>query len=182
MPSFIATYITSIDIDFIIKIVLALLVGYLIGLERESKGKPAGIKTYALISLGATVFTHISISIQGIADPSRVAAQIVSGLGFIGAGAIFQSKRIITGLTTAASMWVVGALGTLIGLTYYSEAIISLVVIFLYFFISKLTHSTIAKKQRFNLEIGLQQRSAIADIKTILKKHQCKNIKISWEN
>lgn len=173
-------YIDFINIGFLTKISFALIIGFIIGLERETKGKPAGIKTYALICLGATIFTHISISIQGVVDASRVAAQIVSGLGFIGAGAIFQSKRIITGLTTAASMWVVGALGTLVGLEFYDEAIMTLIIIMIYLYLSKISHHVMIKKNRYSIEIQVNHRDQIPIIRKILKEKKSQNIKCNW--
>src|SRR3712207_3170052 len=98
------------------KVLVAIFCGGLIGLERELKGKPAGIKTNMLICLGATIYTCISVLISSshsatghYGDPARVAAQIVSGIGFLGGGSIIQSRGTIQGLTTAATIWVVAA-------------------------------------------------------------------------
>lgn len=109
---------------------MAFLCGGIVGLERELKNKPAGLKTNILICLGSAIFTATSVLIsnangQGGApgDPSRVAAQIVSGIGFLGGGVIIQARGTIVGLTTAATIWVVSALGVLIGLGYHNVAI-----------------------------------------------------------
>ena len=174
------TIIQLMPIPFMVKISMATFVGYVIGLEREAKAKPAGIKTYGLICLGAAIFTHISLSIPGIADPSRVAAQIVSGLGFIGAGAIFQSKRIITGLTTAASMWVVGALGTLIGLEFYFETLFTLTIIFIYFLFSRITHNQFFKLTRYTLEISVNSKKDLFTVDHLIKKSKLGKLKFSW--
>jgi putative Mg2+ transporter-C (MgtC) family protein len=107
-----------------LEIMTALILGGLIGFDREKKMKSAGIKTNMLICLGATLYTAISIINQqnagGITDPNRIAAQIVSGIGFLGAGAIIhgQGRGNVTGLTTAATIWVVAAIGVTIGMGY----------------------------------------------------------------
>src|ERR1041385_817676 len=106
---------------------LAVLLGGAIGLERELKGKPAGLRTNVLICVGAALLTHVSISIVGengarVGDPARLAAQIVSGVGFLGAGTIMQGSGIVTGLTSAATIWVVAAIGITIGAGEYVAA------------------------------------------------------------
>lgn len=105
-----------------IRIVAALVLGGLIGIDREQKMKSAGIKTNILICMGATVYTTISLmSVNqgvGAVDPNRIAAQIVSGIGFLGAGAILHGRGGVVGLTTAATIWVVAALGVMIGFGY----------------------------------------------------------------
>lgn len=111
------------------QILFALLCGGIIGLERELKNKAAGIKTNMLICLGATLYTATSIMIiseaggTAQADPSRIAAQIVSGIGFLGGGTIIQSRGAITGLTTAATIWVVAAIGVCIGIGHAELAV-----------------------------------------------------------
>ena len=104
-----------------IKIFTALLLGGMIGFDREIKMKAAGLKTNILICLGSTLFTSISFMNYGLAphsDPNRMAAQIVSGIGFLGAGAILHSKGNVSGLTTAATIWLVAAIGFTIGSGY----------------------------------------------------------------
>jgi putative Mg2+ transporter-C (MgtC) family protein len=105
-----------------IEIITGLLLGGLVGYDREQKMKNAGIKTNILICIGATLYTAISIVVQRNfgtqVDPTRIVAQIVSGIGFLGAGAIMQDKGNIIGLTTAATIWVVAAIGVTIGFGY----------------------------------------------------------------
>src|SRR5690242_865263 len=103
---------------FVPKILFAILCGGLVGLERELKNKPAGIKTNILICVGSALFTSISLLMSAsladtghYGDPSRVAAQIVSGIGFLGGGTIIQTRGTILGLTTAATIWTVAAIG-----------------------------------------------------------------------
>ena len=99
---------------------LAVVLGGAIGLERELKAKPAGLRTNILICIGATLLTHVSMTMVmqnglRIGDPARLAAQIVSGVGFLGAGTIMQGSGMVTGLTSAATIWVVAAIGIAIG-------------------------------------------------------------------
>lgn len=105
-----------------IQIVTALFLGGLVGFDREIKMKAAGLKTNIMICIGATLYTTISVlnlpNAVGLVDPNRVAAQIVSGIGFLGAGAIIQGRGSVTGLTTAATIWVVAAIGFTIGVGY----------------------------------------------------------------
>jgi len=119
------------------RVLFAVLCGGLVGLERELKNKPAGIKTNILICLGATLYTSLSILLsqantpQGgtFGDPSRIAAQIVSGIGFLGGGTIIQARGTILGLTTAATIWVVAAIGVCVGMGHHDIAVASSLVI-----------------------------------------------------
>lgn len=100
------------------KLLLSTCLGLLLGLEREISRKAPGIRTFTVICLGSTIFSIISIdSALGVpgAEPSRIAAQIVPGIGFLGAGAIFRSKFGVAGLTTAALMWITAAIGMAVG-------------------------------------------------------------------
>lgn len=99
----------------ILKIGLAIMAGGLIGLEREFRDKAAGFRTNIFICLGATLYTILSIRLGGINDQARIAANIVVGIGFLGAGVILRGDQRVIGLTTAATIWVVAALGMAIG-------------------------------------------------------------------
>lgn len=114
--------------NFVAAMVVSFVCGLIIGLERESRGKPAGARTLVLICLGSALFVQISKMIAGgFGDPGRVAAQIVSGIGFLGAGAIMQrsDQGYISGLTTAASIWVTAAVGMICGAERYIFALLS---------------------------------------------------------
>ncbi len=104
--------------DFI-RIGLAILVGGLIGAEREYREKAAGFRTITLITLGAALFTIFSVKIGGQSNPDRIASNIVTGIGFLGAGAILRGEHGVTGITTAATIWLAAALGMGIGGGYY---------------------------------------------------------------
>ncbi len=107
--------------DDLIKLLLALILGGLIGWERELYDKPAGFRTNTLICVGSTLFTIFSLKIGTIpgTDSARIAAQIVSGIGFLGAGAIIRRGEAVLGLTTAATIWFVASIGMGVGAGYY---------------------------------------------------------------
>ena len=113
--------------DDMISIILAALLGAAIGLERELSGKAAGLRTNLLICLGASVFTIMSREMATGAEGSvtRIAAQIVTGVGFLGAGAIIQDRRGVHGLTTAATIWLVASIGLACGGKFYTLAIVA---------------------------------------------------------
>lgn len=125
-----ASLVAALELATLGRLVLAGLLGGLIGLERELKSKPAGLRTTLLICIGAAMFTELSVHLAEIgvdggfrADPARLAAQIVPGIGFIGAGAILHARGRVTGVTTAATLWVVTAIGIAVGAGAYTEAI-----------------------------------------------------------
>ena len=116
------------------RLIVAALLGAVLGLEREIHGHQAGMRTHMLVSLGSAAFTVLSIYAfpsslgQGTSDPSRIAAQIVTGIGFLGAGAIIKYGTNIRGLTTAASLWVVASIGLAAGAGVYIVAVVCSVI------------------------------------------------------
>jgi putative Mg2+ transporter-C (MgtC) family protein len=134
MPGFAA----AIHLNVLLQLGLSVLLGGAIGLERELAGKPAGLRTNILICVGATLFTLMSIQLAfegpGHGDPTRVAAQIATGVGFIGAGTILHARGAVTGLTSAATIWVVAAIGMAVGAGAYIDALgtTALVMVVLY--------------------------------------------------
>lgn len=124
-------------VEFMIKITLSVLVGGLIGFEREITKHPAGLKTHILVCMGSTIFMLISyFTTKGSSsdtiinlDTTRIAAGVVTGIGFLGAGVIFKEGASIKGLTTAASIWVTASVGLLIGVSLYEVAIIVAIMI-----------------------------------------------------
>jgi putative Mg2+ transporter-C (MgtC) family protein len=118
-------------LQLMLEIGLATVLGGAIGLERELGGKPAGLRTNILICIGSVLYTHLSIAMLNAiggggggtgTDPTRVAGQIVTGVGFIGAGTILHARGAVVGLTSAATIWVVAAIGVALGSGYYLEA------------------------------------------------------------
>jgi putative Mg2+ transporter-C (MgtC) family protein len=151
------------------KVVLAILCGGMIGLERELKHKPAGLRTNILICLGAVLFTTLSVLISATAipghpsDPARIAAQVVTGVGFLGGGMIMQSAGSVTGLTSAATVWVVAAIGVAIGLGYpITASIFSLTVVFTLYFLSKVDNKILGKMRCYETSILLNGKNSVA--------------------
>ena len=137
----------GMQLEFLIDIIIALAAGFVIGAERESRGKPAGISTNSLVIGGSMLFTYLSAAV----DPnstSRIAAQVVSGIGFLGAGMILKGEidKKITNLTTAASVWYSAAIGMAIGFNIY---IIALAAVIFAVLVPRIPHIT---KIKSNIE------------------------------
>jgi putative Mg2+ transporter-C (MgtC) family protein len=133
------------DIDVIFRLILAVLLSGLIGLERETHGREAGLRTHILVGLGATLIMLTSIYLahqHGVgnpADPGRVAAGVVTGIGFIGAGTIIRFKASVKGLTTAASLWASAGIGLAIGCGFYLGALVTAgLILFVLVFLGRL--------------------------------------------
>jgi len=126
-----------------LKLLLAVVLGGLIGFERERSHKPAGLRTHMLVCLGASLITLVSIG-YFVEDYARIISGIVSGIGFIGAGTIIaQGNKGIHGLTTAASLWAVAAIGITVGIGWYALAGMAAALIMLVLFIAKLEHKSL---------------------------------------
>lgn len=117
--------------ELVLRLFLAAVVGFVIGFERKTVHKPAGIRTHMLVSTGAALFSIVSITAFPNAEPTRVAAGIVTGVGFLGAGTIFRAKNHISGLTTAASIWAVAAIGLSISVGLYLISLVAVILILL---------------------------------------------------
>jgi putative Mg2+ transporter-C (MgtC) family protein len=115
----------NLQLDLALRLIVAAMLGALVGIERERRSHPAGMRTHLLVSVGAAAFTILSIEyfLAPGADPGRIAAQIVTGIGFLGAGAILKDGSSIKGLTTAASLWVVAAIGMAAGAGAWGVAV-----------------------------------------------------------
>lgn len=177
-------WIVELRLDLLGRLVLASILGGLIGLEREISGKPAGLRTNLLICVGAALLMELSMGMAqtanaanqaaGVAfrsDPGRIAAQIVSGVGFIGAGTILQARGNIVGLTSAATIWVVAAIGMAVGARAYVEAagttflvVVSLVVLGRMENLLKNRHTT----RRYTL--ALRDPDALEEVESALRR------------
>jgi putative Mg2+ transporter-C (MgtC) family protein len=113
-----------------VRLLIALLIGAFIGAEREYRSKSAGLRTTILVSLGSCLFTLLSVHI-GYSNPDRIAANIITGIGFLGAGVIFKEENRVTGITTATTIWMVAALGMAVGAGYLWEAAIATLIVLL---------------------------------------------------
>ena len=121
----------SIEVEMILRLLLAVALGAVIGYQRERTGKPAGLRTHILICAGAALFTVVSLyGFGAAADPARVAAGIVAGIGFLGAGAIIRREEgVVAGLTTAATIWAVAAIGLAAGAGLYLVSAVTTAII-----------------------------------------------------
>jgi putative Mg2+ transporter-C (MgtC) family protein len=119
------------QLDLTVRLVVAMVLGAVIGLERELQRMPAGFRTHALVSLGSAIFTVVSaFAFTGAgSDPTRIAAQVVSGIGFLGGGAILHYGGTVRGLTTAASLWAVAGVGMAAGAGLWVVALVSTILV-----------------------------------------------------
>ncbi|TFG74719.1 MAG: MgtC/SapB family protein [Chrysiogenales bacterium] len=161
------------EIDFILKILLAAMLGGIIGLERELSHKEAGLRTNILIAIGSTLITILSFKIAALsktADPARLTAQIVSGIGFLGAGAIIQARFAVHGLTTAATIWTVAAIGIAVGSGYYLVAFLVTIFVVLVLTVFKFLQAYMEKqKQNYIYLISTEEKaSLLVDVRQVL--------------
>ncbi len=131
------------ETELITRLIIASLLGAVVGIERQLDAVPAGFRTHVLICLGAALFTILSFEFVGTSDPSRIAAGLVTGIGFLGAGAIFKGENHIKGLTTAADLWVVTAVGMAVGIGYYLAALATTLLVVAVLVLKKLTHGKV---------------------------------------
>lgn len=161
------------EYDILLKIFLAAILGGIVGLERELSQKEAGLRTNILISVGSAFITILSIKIAAtanIGDPARLSAQIVSGIGFLGAGAIIQARFAVHGLTTAATIWTVAAIGIGVGSGYYFTSflvtILVLIILSLFRYISDMLER---QKKMYAYIIRIEDNAALMiEIKKLL--------------
>ena len=152
------------EIEITLRLLLAALLGGIIGIERETLNKAAGFRTHTLVSVGACLIMIISISMFLIypseggrgSDPGRIAAQVVSGIGFLGAGTILRSGTGVKGLTTAATLWVVAGIGLAVGLGLYFAAVVTTVIVFISLvYFAKIEDVVAEKKRMFYVTIDI---------------------------
>lgn len=125
------------DLALVIRLLIAAILGGVVGYEREHLGKEAGIRTYAAVTLGACSFSLIGLHISGIEDNSSIIANIVTGIGFLGAGIIFRGTEKISGLTTAATLWAMASVGVAVAYGHFTIAVITSILIYLLLSISR---------------------------------------------
>ncbi len=160
------------SLAFVGECILSVTLGALLGIEREYKNKPAGIKTHSLICLGATSITYLSIHFPAGGDPGRIAAQIISGIGFIGGGAILHSRNSIQGLTTASTLWVAAALGMLVGAGLIIPAIAFAVVCLLILSFSYIGISKRRIRNSYAITIEISNPDTLAIVESLLRKYE----------
>lgn len=117
-------WLDLLSLDFWARIGVAVLAGAVVGVERQLRGKPAGMRTSILICLGTAVFVSLGVEVQGEhADPTRVVGQVVTGIGFLGAGVILTRDGMVHGVTSAAVIWILAGIGSAVGFGRYGEAL-----------------------------------------------------------
>ena len=171
----------TLQLELALRLVIAAALGAAVGAEREIHGHPAGIRTHMLVALGSALFTVLSIhgfttdgAATGSIDPTRIAAQIVSGIGFLGAGAILKDGVVIRGLTTAASLWAISAVGMAAGAGEHVVAVVGAVIILT----SLWPINALAERLRgthlpeLQLRLGLERVDSIGAISTVLVQHK----------
>ena len=174
-------YINSSEISLessIFKLFLSLVLGGIVGIERKRKGQMAGVRTFALICMGSTLAMIVSAYIPiiynlKVGDPARVAAQVISGVGFLGAGAILQNKGSIRGLTTAAGIWIVAALGLAIGVGLYWIAIITTAfILFTLIRLERYEHQVMSERSAKSIQIVVRSlKINTVDMSQIFKNY-----------
>lgn len=173
----IITYLSSFNpVTVIIRVLLAALAGALVGLEREFHGRAAGMRTHMMVALGAALAAMIgmyTVTELGIdSDPMRVGAQVISGVGFLGAGTILLrgGGSRITGLTTAAGLWTAASIGLAVGIGFYVGAFMTVIAVMLTFtLITSLEHFMNRKRRRMAIYLELEDVSAVAPMLEMLR-------------
>ncbi len=142
-----------------LRLFVAALLGGIVGMERENKKRAAGLRTHVLVSVGSALVMvtseYIFDQYQGLTnlDPARLGAQVISGIGFLGAGTIIKQGVNVKGLTTAASLWAVACIGLAVGTGFYSAAIIAAVIVFITLFLLSKLENNMAEKAKNNPEV-----------------------------
>ncbi len=174
----------------VVRILLSGLMGALVGLEREIHGCAAGLRTHILVSIGSALFMissiymSVSYSHLGQVDPSRIAAGIVTGIGFLGAGAIIRYGWSIRGLTTAASIWTVAAIGMAVGAGLYTPAAVTTVVVVAVLFLSRIEEFMESRMQSSTLvvAVNLDKKTGLDEVKSIVEVYGGRIKRISSED
>src|SRR5256886_5208084 len=156
-----------------LKLLLAAVLGGVIGLERELRDKPAGLRTNILICLGSTLFMSISTKVAEVlgGDPTRIAAQIISGIGFLGAGAVLHSHGFVLGLTTAATIWVVAGVGMALGSGMYWTAVFATAMSLVTLYFLSFVEDRIQGRRTYSYALVVSDlNQALASINRVLQE------------
>lgn len=157
------------EVEILARLVLSAVIGGMIGFEREVKSRPAGLKTHILVSLGSTLIMLLSLYGFESGDPSRMAAQVVTGIGFLGAGTIMKTGDSVQGLTTAATIWISSAIGLAVGNGYYLGSLVtSFIVLITLVGLSRIDNKIVQKNSTVIEIKGLRRAGFIGDIGSFL--------------
>ena len=140
-----------IDLTVLLRLTLAGILGGLIGAEREAKGKPGGFRTNILICIGSALFVQIAIyttASYNLGDPTRVIAQVITGVGFLGAGAIIKAGEGVRGMTSAATIWVMAGIGMAVGVGDYFTAIMATLLILIVLWVMNVLEKKVRKRAK----------------------------------
>jgi len=183
------SFVTPDDLSIWARLALSCILGGIIGYERESKSKSAGLRTNMLVCLGSCLIMILSIEIYSTvegktnADPARLAAQVVSGIGFLGAGAIMKEGLNVTGLTTAACLWVVAGVGLSVGAGYYTSALMTAFLVFVVLEVfAKLDSFHPIDKKLTARAIIKNESMAVQQLHDTLKLHDIKICQVKMKN
>lgn len=175
---------TQMMIEIVIRTILSMIIGGLIGWERESTHRPAGLRTHMLVAVGACVIMQLGIftaTQYGNLDPTRLGAQVISGIGFLGAGTIMKEGASVKGLTTAASLWAVACLGLAVGCGAYFIAIVGFVAIILTLTVFERASNYVpdGKYTRLTISIRCEDISqTLVHLNVIAEKHQAQILEL----
>ncbi len=173
------------NFELVIRLVVSAVIGGFIGIEREVSNRPAGLRTHILVSVGSTLIMLVSIFGFDDGDPARLASQVVSGIGFLGAGTIIRTGNDVRGLTTAASLWVCAGIGLAIGAGYYLGGVITAVIILISLILLGNVENKVTSNSHKNIVIeGVERPGLIGDIGTLLGGYYItiKEVTIKEEN
>ncbi|ACM20744.1 MgtC family protein [Geotalea daltonii FRC-32] len=174
----------AVDVEMVVRLLLASLLGGIIGLEREIHGRPAGFRTHLLVSLGSSLFVVSSIEFYWVfgnfngtlpvgVDPGRVAAQVVTGIGFLGAGAIIRENASVRGLTTAACLWIASAIGIACGIGLFGIASVVTGISLVSLLFLKRIERVLARDVYATVKVsGNDREGLIADMETLMNKNK----------
>lgn len=171
----------GLRLDLALKLGTSVLLGGAIGLERQIAGKPAGLRTNILICLGSALMMDLSINLTGadgrVGDPARLAAQVVTGIGFLGAGTIMQSKGTISGLTSAATIWTVAAIGLTIGAGFFVEGLgAGLMVLVVLLVLGNLEHKLVRTRRTMPMTVRAAPNTDFGPLEQLMHEEGIKVI------
>lgn len=173
------------NFELVIRLIVSAVLGGFIGIEREVSNRPAGLRTHILVSVGSTLIMLVSIYGFDDGDPARLASQVVSGIGFLGAGTIIRTGNDVRGLTTAASLWVCAGIGLAIGAGYYLGGVITVVIILVSLILLGNVENKVNRGSYKNIVVeGVERPGLIGDIGTLLGSYYItiKEVTITEDN
>lgn len=185
----ISSQLDNFYISIVLRLILACILGGIIGYEREHVHRPAGFRTHILVCVGSALvmitseFIYFKYSSHVNVDPARLGAQVISGIGFLGAGTIIKEGVSVKGLTTAASLWAVSCVGIAIGIGFYSGALVTTAIIFLTLIVLKKTQSRIASQKNVRIYVHTKiQKGQVKELTEIIEGTGAKVLKTDFIN